>query len=67
MEKQKIHKVKSEGIMSIGTTEKYICTDCGGDAMIAYTASKKTDWNGLIKIGERVCLLCARKRNIKFF
>jgi len=45
--------------------EKFICTSCGGDAYIAYTAKKKSDWNGIVKIGERLCTKCFRKRNGK--
>lgn len=48
--------------------KKYICTDCGGDATVAFTKFrdiKNKKW--IIKIGERLCLLCARKRGVIFF
>ncbi len=50
-------------------TEDYKCTNCGGDATIAYGSNKKDDkaWDGLVKKGERICLACGRKRGINFF
>lgn len=46
---------------------EYPCTECGKDATIAYTASKKGDWGGLIKNGERICTVCFQKRGGKNF
>ena len=44
------------------------CTECGRDAMIAYSAAKGRDWNGKVKIGERLCTSCFRKRGgVNFF
>ncbi len=55
----------------------YICTNCGGDAYIAYapdTIKRGKDkgkeipsWNGKILPGERLCLTCGKKRSINFF
>ena len=42
--------------------KKYICTECKGEAYIAYSARNKKDWNGLIKKEERLCLVCGKKR-----
>jgi hypothetical protein len=58
--------------------EKYPCTECGGDAFIAYSAStiksgkrkgeEEDSWGGLVKAGERLCTSCFRKRGgIPFF
>lgn len=49
------------------TEKKYICTQCGGDATIGYSASKKATWFGKVKPGERICLVCGYKRGITFF
>lgn len=40
------------------------CTECGGDAKIAYSAGKKRgqDWNGKVKAGERLCTRCFQNR-----
>jgi hypothetical protein len=46
--------------------KKYYCTECNGDAYIAYTAKKKKDWGGLIKKGERLCISCGKKRLGKY-
>jgi hypothetical protein len=67
-------------LMSVEPKEKakvYKCTDCGGDATVAYTPTtvkssknkgkQKPSWGGLVLAGERVCILCGRKRGIKFF
>jgi hypothetical protein len=61
----------------MNTGKKYICTECGGDATIAYApetikrgrdkGKEKPSWNGLVLPGERICILCGRKRGIKFF
>jgi hypothetical protein len=61
-------------------TEKkheFQCTECGGDATIAYCAEtikrgkhkgeERESWGGLVKPGERLCIICGRKRGIKFF
>lgn len=55
---------------------EYKCTECGGDAMIAFAPStikrgknkgKQIDrWDGKVKPGERICLPCGRKRGLKF-
>ena len=45
--------------------KQYLCTECGGDAYIAYSADKNGDWGGLVKVGERVCTRCFRKRGGK--
>ena len=42
--------------------KEYVCTECGGDAFIAYIVKDRDDWGGLIKKGERLCLVCGRKR-----
>ena len=47
--------------------EEYPCTECGGDAFIAYSAKKNGDWGGLVKPGERICLPCGKRRGINFF
>ena len=46
------------------TTREWPCTECGGDAMLAYTAGKRpgSDWGGKVKRGERLCTSCFRKR-----
>lgn len=56
--------------------QDYICTDCGGDATIAYVArtikrgkskgQQRASWGGQILPNERICLPCGRKRGIKF-
>jgi len=56
--------------------QKYFCTECGGDATLAYSPNtikrgkdkgKETaGWNGLILPGERICMSCGRKRGLKF-
>lgn len=49
---------------------KYICTDCGGDATIAWSNTTKKDKNyfgAIFKTGERVCLPCGKKRGVNFF
>ncbi len=57
--------------------EKYICTECGGDATVAYSPStiksgknkgkEKPGWDDKVLPGERICLPCGRKRGITFF
>ena len=57
--------------------EKYTCTECGGDAMLAYVpetikrgklkGAERASWGGLILPGERICLACGRKRGVNFF
>ncbi len=42
--------------------KEYPCTSCGMDAFIGYVANKKGDWNGLVKIGERLCTRCFERR-----
>lgn len=42
---------------------EFPCTECGGDAFVAYAAGKKNDaWNGKVKRGERLCTACFVKR-----
>jgi hypothetical protein len=63
-------------IMNTEIKEKYICTDCGKDATLAYCAKTITkgkrkgqevaSWNGLVKPYERLCMLCGRKRGLNF-
>jgi hypothetical protein len=55
---------------------EYKCTECGGDATVAYvpgTIKRGKDkgkeiasWGGKIKPNERICLRCGRKRGLKF-
>jgi len=55
----------------------YRCTSCGGDATVAYSTStikrgkdkgKEIDgWDGMVKVGERLCLPCGKRRGINFF
>ena len=46
----------------------FICTECGGDATVAYTSGRRKEaWNGMVKKGERVCMRCGAKRGIRFF
>lgn len=40
----------------------YACTECGGDAFIAYGSSKQDSWDGKVKKGERLCTKCFRRR-----
>lgn len=57
--------------------KEFKCTECKGDAYIAYapeTIKSGKDkgkevpaWNGLVLPGERICLTCGRKRGIKFY
>lgn len=61
----------------IDTNKKYFCTNCNGDALIAYVpetikrgklkGQQRAGWNGLVLPNERLCLTCGRKRGIKFF
>lgn len=46
---------------------EYPCTQCGGDAFLAYTAGEEpgADWGGRVKRGERICLRCFRSRGGK--
>ena len=47
---------------------EYPCTECKGDAYIAYIAKEPGDWNGLVKVGERLCTRCLQKRGgLNFF
>ncbi len=56
---------------------KNICTQCGGDAFIAYApetikrgklkGQQRASWNGLVQPGELICLPCGKKRGINFF
>lgn len=48
-------------------TPDYPCTDCDRDAYVGIAASEGSDWGGRVKIGERLCMLCARKRGVAFF
>jgi hypothetical protein len=42
--------------------QKFPCTECGGNATVAYVANKDSDWGGKIKKDERLCLVCGAKR-----
>lgn len=63
--------------MSTETKKVYKCTDCGGDATVAYApdtikrgkdkGKQRPGWDGKVLPGERLCLLCGRKRGINFF
>lgn len=49
--------------------KKWICTQCGGDAYIAWGNDTKKDQNyfgAIIKPGERLCLVCGKKRGVNF-
>ena len=46
---------------------KYNCTDCGGDATVGLSDFRGVKEGIIIKKNERLCLTCARKRNVKFF
>jgi hypothetical protein len=56
----------------IDDKKEYKCTECGGDATLAYIPNtikrgknkgKEIDgWDGLIKAGERICTRCFVKR-----
>lgn len=43
---------------------EFPCSQCGGDAMIGYTAGRRkgSDWNGKVKRGERLCTACFQRR-----
>lgn len=55
----------------------YKCTQCGGNAFVGYgpqtikTGKNKGQelpgWGGLVQPGERICLVCGKKRGISFF
>lgn len=57
--------------------KQYKCTNCGGDAMMAYVpetvkrgknkGKQKPSWYGLVQPGERLCLSCGKRRGINFF
>lgn len=47
--------------------DKYKCTECSGNAFIAYGSDKKDSWGGLVKAGERLCTKCFKKRGGKAF
>ena len=53
--------------MAKSTAPAYPCTQCGGDATIAYLAGKKKgkDWGGKVKKGERLCTRCFQQRGGK--
>jgi hypothetical protein len=42
---------------------EYPCTQCGGDATLAYSEG----WDGKVKKGERLCTSCFCKRGGKRF
>ena len=49
--------------------KKYPCTQCGGDAYIAWANDKKKNidcFGAILKPGERLCLTCGRKRGVNF-
>lgn len=42
---------------------RWICTNCGKDATVAYIYKRNTNnWGGLVKKGERLCFSCGRTR-----
>lgn len=41
---------------------EYPCTECGREAFIGYGAREDADWGGKVKIGERLCTSCFRRR-----
>lgn len=41
---------------------EFPCTQCGGDAFVGYSANKGSDWDGKVKIGERLCTSCFQSR-----
>lgn len=57
-------------------TYEYPCTECNGNAYIAYSPNKikrgkdkgkeTASWDGKILPGERICMSCGRKRGLKF-
>ncbi len=54
---------------------KYVCTNCGGDATLAYVAEtikrgkdkgkQRAAWDGLVQPNERLCTSCFSKRGGK--
>ena len=56
---------------------KFRCTECEGDAFIAYAPEKIkrgkdkgkeiASWGGKVLPGERLCLSCGKKRGVNFF
>lgn len=54
---------------------KYQCTECKGDATLAYIpdtikrgkrkGEEKPGWKGLVLPGERICTSCFKKRGAK--
>lgn len=51
-----------QGVKPAMSANKYPCTQCGGDATVAYSASKDAEWGGMVKIGERLCTRCFQVR-----
>lgn len=55
--------------------KKYPCTECGGDATMAFSPTtikrgkdkgKETPgWDGKVLPGERICMRCGGKRGLK--
>ncbi len=46
----------------LAIVKDFPCTECGRDATIGYVAGKSGDWNGKVRIGERLCTACFQKR-----
>lgn len=42
---------------------QFLCTNCGGDAFLAYTSKPGADWGGKVKPDERLCDKCFRSRS----
>lgn len=50
--------------------KEYKCTQCGGDAYVAWHNDSKKDkdfFGAILHPGERLCLSCGKKRGVKFF
>jgi hypothetical protein len=58
MKKAKKEQVANRGGGAQSSAQRWLCTQCGGDAMLAYSAKKNHDWDGRVKIGERLCTKC---------
>jgi len=49
-------------------TNRFICTECGGDATIAMCGWQDNNGKEYYKKGERLCMRCHHKRTgMKFF
>ena len=55
---------------SVPRLRQYICTECGGDATVAWANDSDKDidcFGAVIHPKERLCLACAKKRGNRFF